>query len=139
MAHTLRGCMKKRAGTRVKALFAIAFLLCLAVQPALAQVARGTLRGRITDATGSVVPGVEVSATHKSTGLASATLSNELGGWVLPQLEIGLYQLKLELPGFRSYIQEDLDVRIQDELVLDVVLQVGELADAVTVTGETPF
>ena len=56
----------------MEALLAITFLLCLAVQPALAQVARGTLRGRITDATGSVVPGVEVSATHKSTGLASS-------------------------------------------------------------------
>ena len=131
--------LKKRAGTRVEALLAIAFLLYLALQPALAQVARGTLRGRITDATGAVVPGVDISATHKSTGLGSTTLSNELGDWVLPQLEIGLYQLKLELPGFRSYIQEDLEVRIQDELVLDIVLQVGELADAVTVTGETPI
>jgi len=70
--------------------------------PAAAQTGTGRIVGVVKDATGAIVPGAMVRATHESTGFLSETLTNETGGYVFPSLSVGPYTLVVELQGFAT-------------------------------------
>src|SRR6266436_332444 len=61
-----------------------------------------TLSGTVSDATGALIPGVEVTATNTATGVASVSLSNESGTYRFPSLQPGAYEVTSALPGFQS-------------------------------------
>ena len=64
--------------------------------PAAAQTTAAQLTGRITDASGSVVPGATVKATNTATQVSRGTVSNELGDYTIPLLEPGVYRIAVE-------------------------------------------
>ena len=70
------------------------------------------ISGNVTDGTGAVLPGVEVTATQTDTGLVRNTVTNETGGYALPNLPIGPYRLEASLPGFRSYVRTGVVLQI---------------------------
>ncbi len=106
---------------------------------ALAQDGRGTLLGRITDPSGAAVPGAAIEVLNKATGVRLTSKSNDQGNFEMPFLLPGLYQLGVETAGFKKAIHDDVEIRVGDRLKLDVALEVGQLAETVTVTGETPL
>jgi len=61
----------------------------------------------VTDQSGAVLPGVEITATQADTGVARTTVSNETGAYVLPNLAVGPYRLEASLPGFRTFAQPE--------------------------------
>src|SRR4051812_20174741 len=69
------------------------------------QVNRGTFTGVITDPSGAVVPGVKIAAIHVETGTSSTTLASESGSYTIPALQIGLYRIEFEAPGFKKGIR----------------------------------
>src|ERR1041385_6874313 len=79
--------------------------LILACPFVFSQGASGQISGTVSDTSGAVLPGVEVSATQTDTGLARKTISNESGYYVLPNLPVGPYRLEVSLPGFRTFTQ----------------------------------
>lgn len=106
---------------------------------ALAQDPRGRILGRVADASGAVVPGVEVKATNAATNVTASSVTNEQGNYEIPYLLPGLYQVSAELPGFKKYVRDGIELRVNDRLALDIILQPGELTEVVTVTGQTPL
>ena len=62
------------------------------------------ITGTVKDASGAVLPGAEVTATHIETGIARMTVSNETGAYVLPNLVTGAYKFEASLPGFRTFV-----------------------------------
>ena len=64
----------------------VAALLILFVFPAAAQDARGTVSGRVTDASGAMVPNAEVRITNEATGVPVSAKTNDSGNYVLPYL-----------------------------------------------------
>jgi hypothetical protein len=66
--------------------------------------ATAQISGLVRDASGAVLPGVEVKATHTETGVARTTISNETGNYVLPNLPTGTYRLEAALAGIRRSI-----------------------------------
>jgi hypothetical protein len=104
-----------------------------------AQDARGAIIGRVTDSSSAVVTGAEVRATNVATGVAAVTRSNESGNYVLAYLLPGRYTVETELTGFKKFVRQGIEVRVGDNVNLEIVLQVGSQTETVQVTAETPL
>jgi hypothetical protein len=100
---------------------------------------RSTISGRVTDPQAALVPGVKVIAVQKETGAKSGTVSGEDGSFVLPFLAPGSYRISAEASGFKRYLREDFSVSTNERLALNIVLEIGEVAETVTVTDVTPL
>jgi len=103
--------------------------------PVQAQVLYGTLLGTITDPSNSAVPKAVVTATNKATGLVKETASDDRGFFAFRDLVEGSYDLTVAAQGFSPYTRTGLDIRINTTTRADVALQVGAVAEAVTVTA----
>jgi hypothetical protein len=123
--------MTGRAWTR------LAFCL-IGVIPAQAQESRGAIVGQISDQAGSVIPGARVIVTNLETWQSIRLLSNERGNYVAPLLQVGPYRLEVEYPGFRRYIRDQLYVRVNDRLQVDVTLELGEVAQMLEIVSGAP-
>src|SRR5438128_10558503 len=91
--------------------------------------ATAQISGAVQDQSGAVLPGVEVTATQTETGVRRATVTNETGNYVLPNLPLGSYSLETALPGFRTFAQTGIVLQVNSNPTLQTVLQVGPLAD----------
>src|SRR5262245_14569050 len=113
---------------RMRSVFVLALFVCLMNwSPAFSQQGpTGQISGRITDSTGAVLPGVEVTTTQTETGLTRSAVTNEVGLYTLPRLPVGPYRLEASLPGFRTFLQTGITLRVDASFVMDAVLQVGE-------------
>jgi hypothetical protein len=137
-----RGRGRARASARPQVISAsvlILFLICSSFGPTIqAQDPRGTIVGRIADATGGVVPGVTVEAKNLATNVTASTITNDVGLYELPYLLPGFYEIKSELAGFKTRVRTGIGLRTGDRIAVDFVLDVGEPSDVVRVTAETP-
>ncbi|HKE25360.1 MAG TPA: TonB-dependent receptor [Bryobacteraceae bacterium] len=114
----------------------IVFLLAL---PAFSQEFRASVTGQVTDSTGAIVPGANLTITSIERNDSVHTLSNSAGRYVIEFLLPGHYTLTVEKAGFKKYVHAGLQLDSADRLSLDVALEVGELTQNVTVTGESPL
>src|SRR5690606_32479953 len=93
-----------------------------------------TLRGTVQDQTGAVVPGVEVTATEVATGVVARTvITDEQGGYEMPDLRPGTYRVTAELPGFRTFVADGVVLDSGQIRRVNIVLETGEITDQVTV------
>ena len=95
--------------------------------------ATGEISGTARDQSGAVLPGVEIRATQTDTGIARDTVTNETGSYVLSNLPIGPYKLEASLPGFRSYAQSGIVLQVNANPVINIILEVGQVAETVEV------
>ena len=80
----------------------------LAFSSAWAQQTTATIAGTISDESGAVLPGVQVTITNKETGNSRGVTTDEWGYYVAPLLPVGSYQTRSELPGFQTAVQTGL-------------------------------
>src|SRR5437899_3161370 len=66
------------------------------------QVINATLSGTVSDVSGALIPGVEITAKHRDTGVVTSVVTNESGTYRFGSLQPGPYQVSAALPGFRS-------------------------------------
>ena len=116
-------------------------LFCILIlgiaMPAQAQLSTGSISGSVNDPTGAVIPGVSVTLSSAGViGGSQQTITNERGTYQFSRLVPGKYSVKAELSGFRPFIHENLSVNADVTVRADVKLEVGTVADTVTVTGE---
>ena len=107
--------------------------------PTSAQVLYGSLIGNVTDPNGATVPGAEVVATNQNTGVAKTTKTDSGGGYQFIDLQPGTYALKVSFSGFKTLERHNLPVALNNITRADVALEVGNIQEAITVTGETPI
>lgn len=113
-------------------------LLCLFAFTSLAmgQAARtATLVGAVTDPAGALVPNAKVTLTNVATGFVSHGVTNAEGAYYIPFLAVGMYELRIEAPGFKVYIQKGIELRAAEVPRIDVKLEVGATSESVQVTG----
>ncbi len=122
-------------GAAQRRLLLILFVVSLLALPVFGQVDRATVNGRVTDATGGVVPGVEVVATNQDTGVQTTTVTNDLGLYTLANLPIGSYSVKFSLTGFKTTDRTGIGLVIAQVARIDVVLETGEISETVTVSA----
>jgi len=103
-----------------------------------AQRTTGDLLGVVRDASGAVLPGVTVSATGPNIVGSQTTTTTENGSYRIGNLPPGTYTVTYELSGFKTIVMQGLRVAVGGSLEQNVGLEIGALAESVTVTGETP-
>jgi hypothetical protein len=104
-------------------------LFCgLAFAQAVSQIS-----GTVTDQSGAVVPGVEVTATQTDTGIKRTVATNNAGEFALPNLQIGPYQLEASKQGFRTTVQTGIQLQVNSNPVIPIQLGVGEVTQSVAV------
>jgi len=96
----------------------------------------GTISGSLSDATGALVPGASVTIKNVDTGLTREVMSDEQGRYTAPNLPVGSYEVQVSLSGFRTEIRKGVGLAVGQQLVMNLTLQVGQVAETVEVTGE---
>jgi hypothetical protein len=112
----------------------------IAASPLAAQTVSGSLRGTVTDESGSVMPGVtvELSGASQIGGALTATTDRN-GQYRFQNLTPGVYALKATLSGFKSVIQDGIRVEVGRTFDVNFKLEVGSLQETVQVTAESPL
>jgi hypothetical protein len=125
--------------TSTATLAVLAFVLAVTTM-AGAQDARGSVRGRVTDPQGGVLPGVTITASSPNVAGTFTAATDEEGAYRLLNLPAGAeYRIVAELDGFSRFERTGLDVRAGLNVALDIDLSVGALSETVTVTGDPPM
>lgn len=114
------------------------FFLFVSTQ-ANAQLGTATISGTVTDKSGGVVIGAEIAVANTATGFTRATTSTASGQFNLPALTPGNYDVTVKMQGFKTYQSRGLVLQVDQNANLDVQLDVGQLAETVEVTGQTPL
>jgi len=115
---------------------ATALLLASALAvSAFAQSTTGSIEGSVTDATGAVVPGAEVTATHVATATEYPATTNEIGRFALPTVRLGEYVVLVSSEGFNTALVEGVTVEVGQTAQLTIPLDVGDVATEVTVSA----
>src|SRR5260370_14123267 len=109
-----------------------ALALCFS---ASAQNANGILDGRITDASGSSIPGAKVTVENQDTGVKREYTTNSEGRFYQGQVLIGVYRVTVEKSGFQKYVESDVRVAVAQTVTLEIPLKVGDLATTVEIVA----
>src|SRR5262249_42422961 len=112
-------------------------LLVSLVPACFAQTAQIT--GIVSDPSGVVVPGAEITVTNIDTGIKKAATSNEQGVYTIPLLNPGNYELAVQKEGFKAISRPGIKLEVAQIARMDFTLQVGELIEKVTVVSEAPI
>jgi len=114
-------------------------IFALSAISALAQIDRGAIVGKVTDASGAVIPKANVTVTNKATGVNIATQANDAGEYQVLALIPGVYSVRVSAPGFDTMVRDNLEVHVQDRLSIEATLKVGSVNQEVVVTGREPL
>ena len=114
-------------------------LIPLLALAAFAQDPRGTILGRVTDASGAPVPKAAIKVINEATGLTASTNSTEAGDYRAPYLNPGSYRVEAEAAGFSKLLRPAVQVRATEIVALDLELKVGQVSESVEVKAETPL
>ena len=117
-------------------LFLVALVLINGADRAQAQVLYGSLVGTVTDQSGAVVPGAQVSATQIQTGQVRQDTTDQSGRYSIINLLPGTYNVAVDAKGFKKFQQQNLTVTPNVVSRTDVHLEVGQATEEVTVSGE---
>ncbi len=101
-----------------------------------AQQFRGSITGRVVDQQEAAIPGVRISVIDLDTQSRQETVSGATGQYTIPFLQPGRYRVEAEHPGFKRYVRESVRVSSNDVVGLDIVMEVGQLTESVTVSAE---
>jgi hypothetical protein len=124
---------------RIKPLVCAALAALLGVAgPAMAQSATGGLRGAVRDAQG-VIPGVTVTLTNDANGVSRDTISNASGEYSFPAVDPSTYSIKAGVQGFKTFERRGIRIGAQQFVTLDITLEVGTVAETITVTADAPL
>src|SRR4030095_2843457 len=93
--------------------------------------------GVLRDSSGGVLPGAEITVTKTDTGMVRTVHSGTDGAYVLPNLPVGPYQLKVVLQGFQTYLRDGIVLQVNTNPTIDVTLSVGGVGEQITVTANT--
>lgn len=110
-------------------------LILLRSSALMGQSERGTITGAITDATEAVIAGAKVTLTNTQTGVSFSIPTNEAGEYTVPQLQVGIYTVRVEKDGFRPANISGIVLNASATVRADARLEVGAAAQAVEVSA----
>ncbi len=120
----------------VRSLFSFALLLLCSVA-ASAQAGRGGISGLITDPSGAIVPGAQVTAQDPATGVKLISVSTAAGLYSFVSLSPGKYQVAVSAKGFETSVQKNIVVTVDQVSTVNITLTIGNVSQVVTVTDTT--
>src|SRR5574340_1792181 len=124
-----------RFSMRVHHVCLLAVLLISAARVS-AQESRGTIVGVVADPSGAAIVGAQVKAVNVATNAGANSVTNERGAYEIPYLLPGVYRITIESQGFKKAARDGIELRVADRMLLDFKLEVGDVAESVTVRSE---
>ena len=124
--------MSRKSSARLIASFLL--LLCLPAA-ALAQAVSGSITGTVTDTSGAAVQGAKIVVTDVNKGVTFNTTTNESGNYSQRYLIVGRYQVRVEAPGFQTFVQDNVGVSVDFHLKLfspNIRFQTCQMCDLAT-------
>ncbi len=106
---------------------------------ALAQVTTATFYGTVTDPGGAVIPGATATLTNVDTNQSQTKTSNDAGEFTFDYIRVGKYTVVIEARGFKRYSATGYDLQSGQNVRKTFALQIGELAESISVTEQTPL
>ena len=128
-------------GFSLRRLYALALIVLL---PSMAAAqgggagTTGTIAGRVTDSSDSLLPGVTVTASSPSMICQQTQTTGANGTYRFPAVPPGAYTLTFELPGFNTVKREGIQISLGFNATVNAQLQVASLQETVTVSGASP-
>src|SRR6266852_667984 len=115
---------------------ALLLVLVTLVSPSLIRAdVTGSILGVVRDKTQAVMVGVHIVATNVENNLSRDTTSAADGSYRFLALPAGTYKVTATVSGFRQYTTTNIDVRVNDQLKIDITLQVGSVQQAIEVSA----
>ncbi len=111
----------------------LALLLSLAAATAVAQTSTSGLSGVVTDTSGGLVSGANVTATHEETGAVNRQTTNGVGGYAFAALPVGPYSVTVEMVGFKMARRTKVVLTVSTPVALNIAIEIGEVAETITV------
>jgi hypothetical protein len=121
--------------------FALAITLIYSLIAAVsghAQVTGATLSGTITDPSGAVIAGAQVSARNTATGSTKDATTDSAGFYTIPDLPAGPYEVKVTAKGFTTAVESNLTLAVGAQQSLNIPMKVGETSQTVEVSEAAP-
>lgn len=117
----------------------ISLFVLLAAGTALAQTTTATLSGVIRDASNAVVPGAQISVTSAESGTKRTATTDGEGRYILTNLPPGQYEVRAELKGFRTAVQNGVVLTVGGTTAVDLAVQVGAITEVIEIVHEEPL
>ena len=129
--------MLKRTLTFFSALSGTMLMMLVLANSRLAAqaVSIASVTGRVADEQGALVAGAALKMTGAATGAVYNAVSNADGIYTFPSLPIGAYTLEATVPGFQTYVQRGILLRVNDSVQINIAMKVGAVAERVEVTA----
>jgi len=119
-----------------------AILLCAAILAAWAGPAHaqaiGSIFGKVTDASGAVLPGVTVTVTGPSLQQPLVATTSESGTYQFPSVPIGTFTVSFELPSFKKALRPNVVITTGFNAGVDQKLEIGQMSEQVTISAAAP-
>ena len=114
-------------------------LLSIVGGPLGAQEFRATLSGVVSDPSGAAIPKAAVTVINAATNVQMAVTTNNDGVYVVPFINAGTYDIKVQAQGFETLDRPGIVLGVADAIKLNLTLQVGSMLQTVTVSGAAPL
>ncbi|MGA7857531.1 MAG: carboxypeptidase-like regulatory domain-containing protein, partial [Terracidiphilus sp.] len=119
--------------------FGCTFVMLLCISIAIGQTVTGSITGEVTDPSGAVVPGVQVTAHNLDTGVDTPATTNSAGLYRIEFLPIGRYQVTVQANGFDSATLPPFVLEVLQIATFNVKLKVGGSSTTVNVSAAAPI
>jgi hypothetical protein len=115
------------------------FVLSLTPATAFSQAVYGGIAGTVTDSSGAAVTKAKVTITDTGKGVSYNTTTNDSGNYTQTHLIVGVYEVRVEAPGFEAYVQRNVNVEVDTVTQVNASLSLGTVGEVINVTGEAPL
>jgi len=105
----------------------------------LGQKITSSIVGLVTDASGSAVPGAQITVTNEGTRISIEAATDSTGNYAVHNLPAGVYEIQTKKEGFQSLRISGIQVLTAKTVRVDVILKVGEVQQSVDVTSTAPL
>lgn len=119
------------------------FALCSGLMIAIslfggaARAQQATITGSVTDSTSAVVAGAQVTVTNTQTSARTSATTGEDGIYTIPLLPPGVYDISIEAPNFKTFVQTGVKLDVEQRAKFDYQLEAGQVTETVQVTADT--
>jgi hypothetical protein len=131
----------KRIDIKTLAVRALVVALMMSIPVSVfAQIATGTIAGRVVDEQGGAIPGATVTLVSATRGTTIDNITNASGDFVIPNIPRDTYLVRVTMDGFKTVERPNVEVSPGQRVVVPTLtITVGTLNETVTVTGEAPM
>jgi carboxypeptidase family protein/TonB-dependent receptor-like protein len=123
----------------MKRCMSVLALLLLCASVVHAQEQTGEIFGKVTDASGGVLPGVTVTVAAPNLLQPLVAVTSETGTYQFPRLDIGTYSVRFELTGFKTIVNEGIRVTVGFNAQVNAQMGIAGVQESITVTGQSPI